>query len=729
VPPGFTVERLYSVPLAAQGSWVSLAVDPRGALYASDQYGALYRIHVPALGAPGAARVERLPIALGEAHGLLWAFDSLYVVVSAAGEHASGLYRASDTDGDGELDHVDLLSAFDGDGEHGPHAVVLDADGQSLLVIAGNFTKLPSPLAHLRRPHNWAEDTLLPVIGDPNGHAVDIRAPGGWVARTDRDGRAWELVAAGMRNSYDVALSPDGELFTYDSDMEWDIGLPWYKPTRVLHLVSGGEFGWRTGSGNWPADALDALPGAAELGIGSPTGIVFGTATRFPEPWNRALFACDWAYGRVFAVHLEPRGASYRGTHEVFASGQPFPVTDVVVGPDGALYLTTGGRRTQSGLYRIAWTGAVAAAAPIPVEPAVLEARAARHRLEALHAEDAPASDAEALDFAWPFLGDDDQFLRAAARVVLEHRPVDAWRERALAETDPRSSLEALLALVHGDASTPASAVLARAAQVFAAHEDHELRSTRCGCARWRSARLAVGEGERTALRTVLDPAYPSGDARLDRALLPLLVFLDADVAERALRALDAATTQEQRIDVLYSLRVLASGWTAARTEHVLAAFRRELASAAGGASVHGYVRAICDELCQRLGVTPPADEPAEPRQSGASSRARRARARGRWPISSPRSLASPILARSSAARPPTLPRAASNVTASRARARTLARTSPARAVATLRATSCSRSSSPRARSLTSGATRSSGTTSACSPWGVWSARPATRSS
>ena len=613
VPPGFTVERLYSVPLASQGSWVSLAVDPRGVLYASDQYGGLYRIHVPAPGAPDAARVERLPLALGEAHGLLWAFDSLYAVVSAAGEHASGLYRASDTDGDGELDHVDLLSAFDGDGEHGPHAVVLDADGQSLLVVAGNFTKLPAPLTHLRRPQNWAEDTLLPVIVDPGGHAVDIHAPGGWVARTDRDGRAWELVAAGMRNAYDLALSPDGELFTYDSDMEWDIGLPWYKPTRVLHLVSGGEFGWRTGSGNWPADALDALPGAAELGIGSPTGIVFGTDTRFPAPWNRALFACDWAYGRVFAVHLEPSGASYRGTHEVFASGQPFPVTDVVVGPDGALYLTTGGRRTQSGLYRIAWTGPVPAPAPIPVDPAAIEARAARHRLETLHAEYAPASDAEALDYAWAFLAHEDGFLRAAARVVVEHRPVDAWRERALAESEPRAALEALLALLHCDASAPASAVLQRAAQVFAEKSVPELRLDALRLCEVALARLDVGEEERAALRAALDPAYPSGDARLDRGLLPLLVHLDADVAERALAALDRAPTQEERIAILNALRVLGPGWTVpGRVERVRTAFAHELAAAAGGASVHGYVRAMCDELCQRLGIEPPADESQE---------------------------------------------------------------------------------------------------------------------
>src|SRR6185295_14701913 len=99
-------------------------------------------------------------------------------------------------------------------------------------------------------------------------------------------------------------------------------------------------------------------------------------ATAFPAPWKQALFACDWAYGRIHAVFLEPEGASYRGRSEVFASGEPFPVTDVVAGPDGALYVSIGGRKTQSGLYRIAWSGSAAEASePIADEGAGAGAR------------------------------------------------------------------------------------------------------------------------------------------------------------------------------------------------------------------------------------------------------------------------------------------------------------------------------------------------------------------
>ncbi len=57
-------------------------------------------------------------------------------------------------------------------------------------------------------------------------------------------------------------------------------------------------------------------------------------------------------------LHLTPEGSAYKGELEEFVSGSPLPLTDVVVNPvDGALYFTIGGRRTQSGLYRVTYVG------------------------------------------------------------------------------------------------------------------------------------------------------------------------------------------------------------------------------------------------------------------------------------------------------------------------------------------------------------------------------------
>ena len=73
-----------------------------------------------------------------------------------------------------------------------------------------------------------------------------------------------EVFAGGFRNPYGFTFNASGELFTHESDMEWDIGLPWYRPTRVLHVVPGGEYGWRSGWGVWPSYFFDSVPAVLE---------------------------------------------------------------------------------------------------------------------------------------------------------------------------------------------------------------------------------------------------------------------------------------------------------------------------------------------------------------------------------------------------------------------------------------------------------------------------------
>jgi glucose/arabinose dehydrogenase len=360
--PGFKAELLYTVPKATQGSWVAMTVDPKGRIIASDQTGYLYRVTVGQT--PADIKVEKIDMPIGHAQGLLYAFDALYVVVNGAGikgpdgkNNNSGLYRLTDTDGDDKYDKLETLTKIDGAGEHGPHAIRLSPDKQSLYLVAGNFTKTPKPL-NPQSPHkNFAEDHLLIRNPDGGGHDPMIMAPGGWLARTDKDAKEWTLVCAGMRNTYDFAFNKDGEILNYDSDMEWDTGTPWYRPIRVLHLVSGGEYGWRNGTGKWPDFYPDSLGAVVNTGMGSPVGVTFGYGARFPARYQNAFLIEDWSYGKIYAVHVTPQGSSYTGTFETFVSGKGFPVTDMVVHPDGNLYVTIGGRGVQSGLYRISYVG------------------------------------------------------------------------------------------------------------------------------------------------------------------------------------------------------------------------------------------------------------------------------------------------------------------------------------------------------------------------------------
>ena len=186
----------------------------------------------------------------------------------------------------------------------------------------------------------------------------DVMAPGGWIAKTDPEGKNVGADRTGFRNEYDAAFNRDGDLFTFDADMEWDFSVPWYRPTRVCQVVSGGEFGWRSLSKKWPVRWEDSVPPVVDIGPGSPTGVGFGYGAKFPAKYQDALYICDWSYGKMYAVHLKPKGAGYAADFEEFMAAQPLPLTDVLISPkDGAMYVTIGGRRVQSGLYRVTYAG------------------------------------------------------------------------------------------------------------------------------------------------------------------------------------------------------------------------------------------------------------------------------------------------------------------------------------------------------------------------------------
>src|SRR5690606_27039754 len=133
---------------------------------------------------------------------------------------------------------------------------------------------------------NFYEGDLIPRFEDPGGHAAGVKAPGGTVLRVDHEGRILERVAGGLRDAYDLAFNREGDLFTFDSDMESDEGAAWYRPTRLYHVTPGGEYGWRSGWAKWPSHFVDVLPPTAEFGRGSPTGAVFYNHFMFPAAYH-----------------------------------------------------------------------------------------------------------------------------------------------------------------------------------------------------------------------------------------------------------------------------------------------------------------------------------------------------------------------------------------------------------------------------------------------------------
>ncbi len=345
---GLVVET--AAPHAVTGSVVAFAFDPDGAPCVSIERGPIARL----IDEDGDGKYEKAVViasVVTNCQGLHFHKDVLYVV--GHGPQEDGLHVLTDEDGDGVFEKAESIRGVKGGmGEHGPHAVQIGPDGR-LYYNNGNHSHLKPPIDPASPVNVAYEGELLPHMNDARGHAAGIMAPGGEILRSDDMGKTWRRVVAGFRNEYDFAFDAKGELFTFDSDMEWDQGLPWYRPVRVNHGAIGAEFGWRNGAAKWPPYYFDSLPAALDLGRGSPTGVTFYQASLLPEEYRGAFLICDWSQGRILAVTLKPEGSTYVGQAKEIVSGQPLNCTYVEVGPDGCVYFTTGGRGTQGGLFRL----------------------------------------------------------------------------------------------------------------------------------------------------------------------------------------------------------------------------------------------------------------------------------------------------------------------------------------------------------------------------------------
>lgn len=565
VPPGFRIELLHTADSNTEGSWIAMGKDNKGRLIISGQPNQpMLRV---TLDQGKVTSIEKLDVPISGAMGILYAHDSLYI--NGIGPKGFGLYRCKDTKNTDRYDDVVLLKRFDGGGEHGPHGVALGPDNR-LYITNGNHTALPEGLSPESPHRNYREDFLHHRQWDGNGHATGRLAPGGYVVRTDAEGKTWELMLAGFRNAYDIAFNPDGELFTFDSDMEWDWGLPWYRPIRVNHCTSAAEFGWRSGTGKWPDYYLDSLGSVADVGVGSPTGVGNGIGARFPAKYQKAIYVLDWTYGRIVAVHLTPQGSGYEAATENFVarkslkskgSSGPLNVSDVVIGDDGAMYFTIGGRNAQAALYRVSYVGDESTDAATPVDPRGQKEREFRRHLERFHGKVDPA----AIETAWPHLASTDRSLQYAARVAVESQPVDLWRERALRERVPNASLAALMALARSDSPKSQGDLLAALESLPFAKLDADQR-----LGKLRVLMMSfIRQGQPPAARGKkqlqdLEEMFPDADERFNREAVQLLVYLQSkNVLSRSLAHMAQAKTQEDQLHYVFHLRTVPIGfWT-----------------------------------------------------------------------------------------------------------------------------------------------------------------------
>lgn len=197
------------------------------------------------------------------------------------------------------------------------------------------------------------------VLTNREGRVIQLPDTGG-VLRCEPDGRNLEVFCYGLRNPQELAFDDLGNLWTVDNDTAGA------DPCRVLHLVEGGDYGWRTsyqhmeGFGPWVQEELwkggqdGILPLAGSVSQG-PAGLAFYPGTGFGERLKGTFLHADFP-GGVWAFTVKPQGASYVVDHKEKFLWNCWP-TDVDFGPDGAAYIldwVSGWGQTPRGrIYRI----------------------------------------------------------------------------------------------------------------------------------------------------------------------------------------------------------------------------------------------------------------------------------------------------------------------------------------------------------------------------------------
>jgi putative heme-binding domain-containing protein len=340
--------------------------------------------------------------------------------------------------------------------------------------------------------------------------------------------------------------------------------------------------------------------------------VTFGYGAKFPAKYQEALFICDWSYGKLYAIHIEEDGAGYKATKEEFCAAAPLPLTDLVIRPqDGAMYFAVGGRRTQSGLYRVTYVGGEPTA-PLAGEPKINDLQQLRRKLEAFHGKQDPA----AIEAAWPNLGHPDRYIRAAARAAVESQPVGTWQAKALAGQMPQEAITSIIALVRASqrdefhrqpGEKPVDAalqgkVLAVLDKVDFANLTPEQKLELVRAYALTFTRL--GRPDDAAAQTVVakfEPFFPAKSSELNSMLAELLIYLQSPTAAPKIVALlSSAPTQEEQLDLAKSLRMLKTGWTPELRRQYFEWFHKA-AGYRGGNSFGGFVENVRKDAIANL--------------------------------------------------------------------------------------------------------------------------------
>ena len=236
------------------------------------------------------------------------------------------VFRLTDDDGDGKADHRKIILRLETAGAYPHNGLAGFAfDGLGFLYIG-----LGENLGAAYR-----------LIGS-DGRTLSGGGEGGGIFRCRPDGTDLTRWATGFWNPHASCVDGFGRMFTVDNDPD---DRP---PCRLLHIIPGGDYGYRFRNGRrgiHPFTAWDGeLPGTLPMVSGTgeaPSGIVAYEANALPSEYRGSLLATSWGDHRIDRFRVIPQGTSFTSKAEpIVVGGENFRPVGLALAPDGSLFAT-----------------------------------------------------------------------------------------------------------------------------------------------------------------------------------------------------------------------------------------------------------------------------------------------------------------------------------------------------------------------------------------------------
>lgn len=218
------------------------------------------------------------------------------------------------------------------------------------------------------------DDKLYVGVGATTDHGPLREPMEAAILRVNPDGSDLEVFATGLRNPYDLAFSPDGDLFTADNNAtELDRSLRFIPPEELNHIREGEDYGFPRVHGQPPPGDASVGPVVEFYPSVVTAGLTYYADDAFPAFWRGGVYVAQWGsgadvlvnrgllfgYAVVFVPLTKDENGDYRGDFLEFAASATGNITDfrpidVTVGPDGALYMID---FFSSRVFRVTYTG------------------------------------------------------------------------------------------------------------------------------------------------------------------------------------------------------------------------------------------------------------------------------------------------------------------------------------------------------------------------------------